>query len=53
MHDKTIRGIKHFKKEIKLGQFTDDTTLLVCKILTSIGSAVATLADFGAVSGLH
>jgi len=52
MHDKTIRGIKLFKKEIKLGQFTDETSLL-CKNLTSIGSAVATLADFGTVSGLH
>lgn len=52
IHDKTIQGIKLLKKEIKLSQFADETSLL-CKNLTSIRSAVATLADFSALSGLH
>ena len=37
-HDKTIQGIKVFKKEIKMSQFADDTSL-ICKNLTSVGNA--------------
>ena len=47
-----IKGIKLFKKEIKLSQFADDTSL-ICKNLTSVGNAFTVLADFGAISGLH
>ena len=47
-HDKTVQGIKLFKKEIKLSQFTDDTSL-ICKNLTSVGNALNILADFGAI----
>ena len=51
-YDRTVQGIKLFKKEIKLSQFADDTSL-VCKNLTSVGNALNILADFGAISGLH
>ena len=51
-HDKTVQGIKLFKKEIKLSQFAHDTSL-ICKNLTSVGNALNILADFGAISGLH
>ena len=51
-HDKTVQGIQIFKKEIKLSQFADDTSL-ICKNLTSVGNALTVLADFGAISGLH
>ena len=51
-HDKTVQGIKLFKKEIKLSQFADDTSL-ICKNLTSVGNALNILADFGAISGLR
>ena len=51
-HDNTVQGIKLFKKEIKLSQFADDTSLL-CKNLTSVGNALNILADFGAISGLR
>ena len=51
-HDKTVQGIKLFKKEIKLSQFADDTSL-ICNNLTSVGNALNILADFGAISGLR
>lgn len=51
-HDKNVQGIKLFKKEIKLSQFADDTSL-ICKNLTSVGNALNILADFGAISGLN
>ena len=49
---KTVQGIKLLKKEIKLSQIADDTSL-ICKTLTNIGNVLAILADFGAVSGLY
>ena len=52
-HDKTVQGIKLFKKEIKLSQLVADETSLICKNLTSVGNALTVLADFGAISGLH
>ena len=51
-HDKNVQGIELFKKEIKLSQFADDTSL-ICKNLKSVGNALNILADFGAISGLH
>ena len=51
-HDKNAQGIELFKKEIKLCQFADDTSL-TCKNLKSVGNALNILADFGAISGLH
>ena len=51
-HDKNVQGIELFKKEIKLSQFADDTSL-ICTNLKSFGNALNILADFGAISGLH
>ena len=51
-HDKNVQGIEVFKKEIKLSQFADDTSL-ICKNLKNVGNALNILADFGAISGLH
>ena len=49
--DKEIEGIRIFKKEIKISQFADDTSLL-CSSCKSVQRAIEVLNDFGDVSGL-
>ena len=50
--DKEIEGIRIFKKEIKISQFADDTSLL-CSSCKSVQRAIEVLNDFGDVSGLR
>ena len=50
--DKTIKGITVFQKELKLGQFGDDTTLL-CNDCNSVYRAIAVLNSFGNLSNLR
>ena len=50
--DKEIQGIQIFKKEIKISQFADDTSLL-CNSCKSVQRAIQVLNDFGDVSGLR
>ena len=47
IHDTTI-----FRKEFKIGQFADDTTLF-CRDTNTIQRAIAVLNDFGDLSGLR
>ena len=49
---KSVQGIKLFKKEIKLSQFADDTSL-ICNSLTSVENALAILDGFSTISGLR
>jgi hypothetical protein len=50
--NKEIQGIQIFKKEFKISQFADDTSLL-CSSCESVKSAIQVLNDFGVVSGLR
>ena len=50
--DKSVQGVKLFKKEIKLSQFADDTSL-ICNSLTSVENALAILDEFSIISGLR
>lgn len=45
-----VKGISIFEKEIKIGQFADDTNLL-CFDLSSVEKGMA--VDFGEISGLR
>ena len=50
--NREIQGIQIFKKEFKISQFADDTSLL-CSSGDSVKNAIQVLNDFGAVSGLR
>ena len=50
--DKEIHGITVFRKEFKIGQFADDTTLFSGD-KDSVRRAIAVLNDFGDLSGLR
>ena len=51
--NQTIKGIKINKKEIKLTQFADDTTLVLDGTRSSLQATLNTLEIFGTLSGLR
>lgn len=42
--DKKIRGINIYKREFKISQFADDTSL-ICRELTYVENAIATMSS--------
>ena len=55
MQDKAnreIHGIQIFKREFKISQFADDTSLL-CSSCESVKNAIQVLNNFGVVSSLR
>ena len=50
--DEEIHGITIFRKEFKIGQFADDTTLF-CSDTNTVQRAIVVLNDFGDLSGLR
>ena len=50
--NRAIQGIQIFKREFKISQFADDTSLL-CSNCESVYNAFQVLNNFGVVSGLR
>ena len=50
--NREIKGIQIFKREFKISQFADDTSLL-CSSCESVKNAIQVLNNFGVVSGLR
>ena len=50
--NRNVKGIYVGQEEIKISQYTDDTTLMLNGSQASLSAALNTLDDFGEVSGL-